>query len=137
MSTAYYSTGIPNIEVYMAMPADFRMMAIFSRYFGFVLGSEPVQRLLKAQIQRQPPGPTEDQREHGVSLLMGRVEDGEGNTAESRLRTPEGYKLTAKTALYIAQQALSGNAPAGFQTPSMAYGPDLILQFDDVSREDL
>lgn len=137
VSTAYYSTGIPNIKVFMATPPELRRMAIFSRYFGFVLASGPVQRFLKSQIQKQPPGPDEEQRETGYGLLWGRAEDDGGNGVESRLRTPEGYTLTAATALGIAKRVLDGAAPAGFQTPSMAYGPDLILEFDGVTREDL
>ncbi len=55
----------------------------------------------------------------------------------SRLRTPEAYTLTALTALAIAERALGGDAPAGFQTPALAYGPDFILEFPGVTREDL
>lgn len=137
VSTAYYSTGIPNIKVFMAAPKNLQRMMIFSRYFGFVLASRPVQAILKGQIQRGPAGPDEKQRKAGQSLLWGRVEDDDGNSVESRLKTPEGYTLTAATALGIAQKALANNAPKGFQTPSMAYGADLILEFDGVERSDL
>jgi len=136
VSTAYRSTGIPNIKVFMATPPDLRRMAIFGRYFGFILAAGPVQRFLKAQIQKQPPGPNQKERDEGYSLLWGRAEDAAGNHVESRLRTPEGYALTAVTALKIARNALEGNAPPGFQTPSMAYGADFILEFDGVTRED-
>ena len=35
------------------------------------------------------------------------------------------------------RRVLAGEALAGFQTPSRAYGPDWILQFDGVEREDV
>jgi short subunit dehydrogenase-like uncharacterized protein len=55
----------------------------------------------------------------------------------TRLRTPEGYTLTAQTGLAIAKRVLDGEFKAGFQTPSRVYGADFILGFDGVSREDL
>jgi hypothetical protein len=41
------------------------------------------------------------------------------------------------TAIAIAQRVLAGDAPTGFQTPSLAYGADFIMQFDGVGREDV
>ncbi len=137
VSTAYYSTGIPNIRVFMAAPPQLRTMAVISRYFGPVLASGPVQGLIKRNIQKGPAGPSDEEREKGHSLVWGRVENKKGKTAEARLRTPEGYTLTARTSLAIAQRALNGDAPAGFQTPSMAYGADFVLQFEDIERTDL
>lgn len=136
VSTAYYSTGIPNIKVFMAAPKELQRMAKFSRYFGFVLASKPVQAFLKGQIQKRPPGPNAAERASGYSLLWGNVENAAGQSAQSYLTTPEGYSLTAATALAIAQKALGGQHPAGFQTPSLAYGADLILEFDGVERRD-
>src|SRR5439155_17888931 len=47
VSTAYHSTGIPDVEVYMAAPWPQRLLARLSRWFGWLLGSGPVQRRLK------------------------------------------------------------------------------------------
>jgi len=57
-----------------------------------------------------------------------------GVTARSRLQTPDGYALTARTALEIARRAVAGETPPGFQTPSMAFGPDFILGFERPAR---
>jgi hypothetical protein len=35
------------------------------------------------------------------------------------------------------KRILSGELKPGFQTPSLAYGADFILQFDGFEREDL
>jgi short subunit dehydrogenase-like uncharacterized protein len=136
VSTAYYSTGIPNITVYMAIPPDFRRMAVLSRYFGWLMGPGPVQNLLKRQIQKQPPGPTDEQRASSYSLLWGEAKNG-GKAIVSRMRTPEGYTLTARTALEIARRAAAGQFQPGFRTPSMVFGPDFILEFEGVERTDL
>lgn len=136
VASAYYSTGIPNIEVYAAMPGKLRRLLKVSRAFGWLLGSKPVQRFLKNKIKRQPPGPDERVREKGQTLIWGEVKDEAGKRAVSRLRGPEGYKLTALTALAIIEHVLAGNFSTGFQTPSKAYGADLILEIEGVIRED-
>jgi hypothetical protein len=41
------------------------------------------------------------------------------------------------TALAIVERVLGGEAPSGFQTPSLAYGPDFVLRIEGVTREDL
>jgi short subunit dehydrogenase-like uncharacterized protein len=96
-----------------------------------------VQRLLKARIRAAPAGPGEEQRRRSVSLVWGEVEDAAGRRAVSRMRTPEGYTLTAMTSVAAVQKVLGGHAPVGFQTPSLAYGADWILELDDVRREDV
>lgn len=137
VSTAFYSTGIPNIEVYAAFPAIMRVGAIASRYLGWLLKLPAVQNLQKSLIQNQPPGPTEIERSQGKSYLWGEVEDNSGKRLVSRLQCPEGYTLTTLTALEVAQKVLSGQYTCGFQTPSLAYGADFILEFPDVVREDI
>lgn len=137
VSTAFHSTGIPNIEVYAALPASMRMMMKMSRPFGRLLGSQPVQRFLKKLIKAQPAGPSDAERARGKSLVWGEVTDDASGKAVSRLQCPEGYTLTALTALAIVARVLAGEAPAGFQTPSRAYGADLILEIEGVTREDI
>jgi short subunit dehydrogenase-like uncharacterized protein len=136
VSTAWHSTGIPNIEVYMAGPAAQRVAARLSRYFGWLLGSGPVQRWLKRRIQARRPGPTDEQRARGRSLLWGEVSDDRGGRAVARLSGPEGYTLTALTSLAVVERVLAGEAPAGFQTPARAYGADFVLQIPGVERRD-
>ena len=136
VSTAFYSTGIPNIEVYAAFPAFTRRVMAVSRYLSWLLALPTVQQFQKRLIQNQPPGPTDAQRQQGGSLLWGEVEDS-GKKCISRLQCPEGYTLTAMTALAIMEKVLAGRFAVGFQTPSLAYGADLILEIEGVMREEL
>lgn len=137
VSTAYHSTGIPNIQVFMATPPDLERMAKLSRWFGWLLGSGPVQALLKRQIQSGPPGPTDEERASGKSLLWGEVKDASGKALHTRMQTPEGYTLTAMTAWEIGKRTAAGQGQAGFKTPSMLFGPDFITEFEGVERVDL
>ncbi len=136
LSTAWHSTGIPAIEVYLAVSRGQRRAMVASRWFTWLLGTGPVQSYLKSRIRSGPAGPSEEARARGESLLWGEVADAEGRTAVSRLRTPEGYTLTALTAAAIAERIVSGKAPPGFQTPSRAYGADFILEIPGCRRTD-
>lgn len=136
VSTAFYSTGIPNISVFMAASPALLAAIRANRYIGRLFASRPVQALLKGRIQAAPPGPNDAERAAGYSLLWGEATGPDGRSVHSRLRTPEGYTLTAHTALEIARRAQAGGVPHGFVTPSMAFGADFILEFDGVERQD-
>ena len=137
VSTAWVSTAIADIEVFMAAPAALRWMARASRYFGAVIGSSLVQSLIKKQIDAGPAGPNAEQRRRGASHLWGQVRNAAGQTATSRLDTVEGYALTALTAWDIAKRTAKGAAQPGYCTPSMVFGADYILGFAGTTRIDV
>lgn len=124
VSTAFYSTGIPNIEVYTVAPLSALKLMKLSRFIGPLLATGPVQRYLQGKIP--PGGPSDEERARGKTLLWGEASDDAGNRIEERLTVPEGYTTTALTALEITRRILAGDLKPGFQTPSMAYGPGLI-----------
>lgn len=136
VSTAYFSTGIPDVEVYMAAPLRLRVLARAAHWLAPLTSSRVFQEFLKRRIRSGPAGPSDAERARGLSLLWGEVEDPSGARCVSRLCTPEGYSLTAQTALLIVERVLAGDAPPGFQTPSLAYGKDLILEVAGTSRSD-
>ena len=135
VSTAYYSTGIPNIEVFTVMTKQNLKLLKLSRYLGWLLATKPVQDYLQKQIP--PGGPSDEERAKGKTLLWGEASDLNGNRVESRMQGPEGYTITAVAALNIAQKILDGNFQPGFQTPAKAYGADLVLEIEGVSRQDV
>jgi short subunit dehydrogenase-like uncharacterized protein len=96
-----------------------------------------VQALLRRQVQAGPAGPSDEERRVGKSNLWAEVKNRAGEPKHTRMTTPEGYTLTAMTAWAIAKRCVSGVAKSGFQTPSRVFGPDFILEFDGVTREDL
>ena len=137
VSTAFHSTGIGDVEVYVAVPAATRRMMVASRYVGWLLRSAPVRALLLRAVRRRPPGPDQAARARGVSRLWGEASDREGRHVVSRLTGPEGYTLTALTAVAAVEKALRGIVRAGFQTPSRAFGADFVMEIDGVTREDV
>jgi len=136
VATAWYSTGIPDIEVYMAAPARLRIASRLSRYVAPLLATRFFQDRAKARIRASPPGPSDEQRARGKSLLWGEASDDAGRRVVSRLQGPEGYTLTADAALAIVRKALGGEAPVGYQTPAKAYGADFVLGLEGVTRVD-
>lgn len=132
VSTAFHSTGIPNIEVYTIVPEAQMKLLKLSRYFGWLLATAPLQTLLQKQIPAG--GPSDEERAAGKTYLWGEAIDEAGNRAEARQQGPEGYTLTALTALNIVEKVLAGNFKPGFQTPSKAYGADLILEIEGCVR---
>jgi short subunit dehydrogenase-like uncharacterized protein len=135
IATAFHSTGIPNVEVYMAATPETEAMLKGARLIGGLLGTKPFQMLLKAAIRRAPRGPSAAQRSTARSLLWGEARDAE-RTVVSRLDVPESYALTVLTAVAAVTKVLAGAARPGFQTPSLAFGAEFILEIDGVTRTD-
>ena len=72
-----------------------------------------------------------------MARLWGEVRDPQGRSAAARLECPDGYTLTARTAVLAARAVIDGRAVPGFQTPSRAFGADFILQVPGCVRVDL
>lgn len=149
VSTAYHTTGIPNVTAYMAMPERAVQIQRVAGRLSPVLSVPAVKNALQWTIEQTTDGPGEDARAEGESYVWGEVRNGDGDRAVSRLRGPHTYALTVETALATAKRVLAGAAstsengdsdsglPVGFQTPAGAFGPDLILDVDGVEREDV
>lgn len=137
VSTAFHSTGIPNIRVYTAVPPSQVRLLRLSRPFMGLLGTWPAQRFLKARINARRPGPSAERRGGARSRLWGEASDESGRVVRTRLVAPDGYSLTALTAVESVRRLLAGGPMAGFRTPSLAFGADYILEFPQTEREDL
>ena len=136
VSTAFHTTGIPNIVVYMSMPPGTIRSMRWTRWFHGVFAWGPIQSLLRSWVDANVEGPSEEVREKARSYLWGRVEDDEGGVAEATLVTPEGYRLTVLATLEIARRVRRGACAPGATTPAAALGPDFILEFPNTERQD-
>ncbi len=133
--TAYYSTGIPNIEDYLVLPeAVLRQLSLIDKLKPLFKLSW-VRNVMKRGIK---PGPTMNECALTTTHVWGEVTDADNNKAVSRLHGPEaGLIWTSRAAIAGVKKVLSGNASSGFQTPAMAFGADFVLECEGVSREDL
>jgi short subunit dehydrogenase-like uncharacterized protein len=137
VSSAWYSTGVPNIDVYFeAFPA---MAAAAGLPAGIrrIIAGHTAQRLINRGIDRLPEGPSASARAAARSTFLAEAWDGASRRVASRMETPEGYTLTAWTAVEVARRLTAGAVPAGFHTPVTAFGADFILDFPRVVRTDL
>jgi short subunit dehydrogenase-like uncharacterized protein len=134
VSTAFRTTGIGNVEVYV--PVSPKALANLRRLgrLGWFLRLRPVQSLLKSRIARRLPGPDESARERTPVYVWGEVENASGRRVTARLRVPNGYTLTRDAAVAVAERLLAGGAPAGFTTPARLMGRDFVTRLPGVSQ---
>ncbi len=128
VSTAYVSTGIPNIAVYVPMPRAAIMGMKLGRPFMGLLGAAPVQNFLKGQIEKRVKGPSEQHRATGRVNLWGQAKNAAGKTVTAELEVPEGYDFTVTAALACTVRILAGEVPGGAWTPSKAFGADFVTR---------
>lgn len=130
VSTAYQSTGIPNITVFIALPpAQIRGMKVLGAA-GPLLGASRVQRGLKSLVEATLNGPDLHTRQRSSASIWGRATNAAGRSVEATLTTPDGYTLTARTAVDATLRCAQGTVAAGAMTPSLAFGPDYIAGFE-------
>lgn len=137
IATAYYSTGIPNIEVYTRMKPSFYNLLKFQFLYNWLLRLSLIKTYLKRQVQKQPQGPTDQQLQQGKSLIRGVISNAKGEAMSQIIELPSTKKLTALTSLAIVKQVLAGNFKPGFQTPAMVYGGNFIFTIEGVKKVEL
>lgn len=134
LASAWWSTQIPHIETYMALPQRVIKFKAVINLFKRLLSWAPIKKYLMNKINQLPAGPTEEQRQNSVVKIYAEVTNTAGKKIAAVMTTPNGYTLTTLSTLLIIQNILSGNAPIGFQTPSSAYTDDLIMKIPEVTR---
>ncbi len=137
VSTAFHSTGVPDITTYMATSRSGLRSLRLSRYLEPILRMAAVKRFLLKRLKSRPAGPSADALARTQSQVWGEARDVGGTVVQSRLTAPNGYTLTALAAVRAAERLLAGGVPVGFMTPSKAFGPDFVLEIPGTVREDL
>jgi short subunit dehydrogenase-like uncharacterized protein len=126
VSTAFHTTGIPNIEVYIpASPSAVRRLKRLDRW-RFILGFAPLRRWLGRRVDRGVPGPDVQEREKTPVMLWGEGRNAAGRTIVGRLRVANGYTTTVHSTLGIVERILLGMPPTGYRTPSQVMGADFV-----------
>lgn len=130
VSTAFRSTGIPNIRVYTA--ASDRAIARARRMARLApLAALPgITPLLQWLVRKG--GPTSEQRAAGRVELWGLASRG-AQQVSMAMTAPEGYELTVRTALAAVARILEAAIDPGAWTPSQAFGAEFITTIPGVS----
>ena len=127
VSTAWHTTGIPDIEAFTHVkPALYQIMK-WQWLLNPLLRTSWFRRLLRKRIDRQQAGPDDHMRASARSLAWAEVRNERGDRVSAWLSGPDVYDITAHAALIVAGRVKMGQFAAGYQTPAGIYGPDLVL----------
>lgn len=133
--TAWVSTGIPDIEVYLSVPPATVKRLRRLRLIQPVLGIKWVQDLLKRRIEKSVAGPSENLRASSNTQLWGEVISADGRSVSATMETPNGYDLTVTAGLGIVEFLLANEVEGGYYTPSLLLGAGYAQTLPGVSLE--
>ncbi len=134
VSTAFHTTGIPNIEAYV--PASPKLISRVKRLNTVrrALGWNWVQSMLRKQIDRRVAGPDQNMLDNDRTYVWGEVRNAAGNVREARLTTANGYALTVQASLKVAEFLLGNHKLSGAYTPSRLMGNQFASQLPGSSN---
>ena len=122
VSTAFHTTGSPNVEVYAAVPPAAALAAAFGNLLGPLM-AVPLVRDAMARRAGTMRGPDADARARRPSFVWGEAEAA-GLRRTCRMRTANGYDFTVSSALGVVCSVRGRPPPPGFCTPSRLMGQD-------------
>ena len=128
ISTAYFTTGIPNIETFTGIAPKIYRALKFQWAFNWLLRTGFIRNIIKKKIKSKPAGPSDEQRKNSNSFVWGEAMNAAGKTVNAAISCHDGYTLTAHSSLLITKKILEGNFKPGYQTPALAYGENLIME---------
>ena len=135
VSTAQWSTRIPTIHTYIALPTAARIGMRLQSLVQPFLDIPGTRRYLERQIDRRVAGPDAFVRSHATMQVWGRVTHPDGRTIEGTAVTPEGYRFTAVAAVESARRVLSAPPEPGYHTPATAFGSRFLESLPECSVE--
>jgi short subunit dehydrogenase-like uncharacterized protein len=129
VSSAFYSTGIPNIEVYLGLnPVAWKFRNSLNKLKNG-LRNKNFNRFVQKMIGAYTYGPSKSKREKTTTIVWGTVSDDEGNHITEAFQTMEGYDLTAEGASESADRVLNDQVTSGTKTPSLAFGSSFMDEY--------
>lgn len=138
VSSAYHTTGIPNIECYIAMAPDHIARLRRLNTFGTLLRFGPLQGWVKRLATRGPAGPDTGTRARTGMRVWGEAQAPSGERVTARVQVANGYDVTTHAALAVAQRLLDGPPVApGHRTPSQLMGDGFVETLPGSGRIEL
>jgi short subunit dehydrogenase-like uncharacterized protein len=126
IATAWFTTGIDDIEVFIPMAPSAAARLRRLDWFRALLGLAPVQALLKYLVGRRIQGPDHQQREAARCYVWGEAQNRAGKKVVARIETANAYDVTVEGALYAVGFLLENQPAPGYYTPSRLLGPECI-----------
>lgn len=126
IATAWYTTGIDNIEVFIPMAPSAAARLKKLDKLRPLLGLAPVQALLKRLAGKRIKGPDADQREKARTYVWGEAQNRAGKKVTARIETANGYDVTVHGVLMAVTHVLETDNAPGYFTPSRLMGERCI-----------
>jgi short subunit dehydrogenase-like uncharacterized protein len=127
VSTAYHTTGIPNIRVYSAQSRKGLRQMRWMRPFLPLMKNDTIRRIALKRAERTH-GPSAERRARSRVELWGRVANTSGREITMTMTTAEGYDFTVLSSLEAVHEVLREATP-GAWTPARAFGPGFVTRF--------
>lgn len=136
LSTAYYSTGVPNITTYLALsPGAIRLLRFFRPLVSLSLKKPRLRSWLQYLQGPTGKGPDPSLQSTTHTHIYARAVSSNGQIAQAWLETLEAYQLTAISAVACLEAALASRS-SGVFTPAQCLGENWVLQLDHTQRFD-
>jgi short subunit dehydrogenase-like uncharacterized protein len=126
VSTAYHTTGIPNITVSWPAGNSAVFQARMSHWLRPLLRQPWLQDYLKNQVDKRVKGPGEEQRDAAPVHVWGEARNAAGDKVTARIVTANGYSVTCDAPPLIIQHLMENDIPVGSHTPARLFGKDFI-----------
>jgi short subunit dehydrogenase-like uncharacterized protein len=124
--SAHHSTGIANIDVFMAADRMQINMISFLSLLRPVLRMKAVRRWINKMIDKKVLGPSEDELQNLPVRLIGEVSNAAGDGVRVSVLTASPYKFTYLGAVHAIQHQIASVAAPGYQTPAQLLGKHAI-----------
>jgi short subunit dehydrogenase-like uncharacterized protein len=131
--TAYISTGVADIDVFMSAPPSAILRMKRLRMVKPLLSMQWVQNVMKRRIEKSLTGPESSERKNSLMHLWGEVSSADGRSASATMTTPNGYDVTVTASLGIVEYLLKHEVEGGFYTPSLLMGADYASSLPGVT----
>jgi len=129
VSTAHFTTDIPNIEVYIPASPKLVKKLKWMNYIRPLLSLGFIQNFLKKRIDKNIKGPSEKTRAKLNTSLWGEVRNAKGESQQLRLSCSNGYTLTMTGGVRMVEHTLNTNK-SGYFTPSTLVNNQLLKEID-------
>ena len=135
VSTAFHTTGIPNVTVFIPTTRLGVWFMKLGNVFKPVLAMPWVQSGLQRLAGAWVKGPDEAARALAPSHVWGEATNARGERVVAHVQTPNGYSFTVPGALTVVHHLLTATTlGAGFTTPARLMGSGLVTQVSPTSR---
>lgn len=132
--TAHITTGVPDIEVYMAASASTIASARKLNWLRPLMGLSMVGRFLERRTAASVKAPSPEKRARSGCYIWGEATAADGRKATAEMETPNGYDLTATASLGVVERLLNPALVSrqGYLTPSQLMGASYALTLPGV-----